>query len=89
MDPARRRTQERLLDLLAPQPIDFDADGDEVAADAQRYERTRDKMKAMLVAGELDQRRVEMTIEQKKFVFIAALPNDDRRLDDSDLTNRR
>jgi len=62
---ARQRTQDRLLDLLAPQPIEFDSDEQKQDDDAQRYERTRDKMLAMLVAGELDQRRVEMTIEQK------------------------
>jgi len=30
-----------------------------------RYERTREKMRAMLVGGEMEQRKVEITIEQK------------------------
>lgn len=61
---ARLRVEERLLDLLCPQPISYDEDEDENES-AQQYERTRVKMRAMLVSGELDQRRVELTIEQK------------------------
>ena len=64
-DEARRRTQDQLLDLLAPQPVEFESAEAAQDEDPGRYERTRDKMRAMLVAGELDQRRVEMTIEQK------------------------
>ncbi|REJ69018.1 MAG: ATP-dependent protease ATPase subunit HslU [Planctomycetota bacterium] len=61
---ARRRVDDRLLDLLAPMPTSID-----VGVDSQdspdRYERTREKMKAMLVSGELEQRRVEVVSEQK------------------------
>ena len=31
----------------------------------ERHERTREKMRTMLAAGELDGRKVELTIEQK------------------------
>jgi ATP-dependent HslUV protease ATP-binding subunit HslU len=63
---ARHRVEERLLDLLAPQPVDYDQQQDEAGDQAaERYERTRTKMQAMLVAGELDQRKVELTVEQK------------------------
>lgn len=62
---AKQRVEERLLDLLCPQPIQFDDDDDDATETAQQYERTRVKMRAMLVSGELDQRRVELTIEQK------------------------
>ena len=31
----------------------------------ERYERTREKMRAMLAAGEMDERKVEIAIEQK------------------------
>ena len=61
---ARRRVEQRLLDLLCPPPVSFDVGGD-AANSAEQYERTREKMRAMLVAGELDQRQVELTIEQK------------------------
>ena len=66
-DEAKQRVEERLLDLLCPQPITFDREDDEAEDEetARQYERTRAKMRAMLVAGELDQRHVELTIEQK------------------------
>ena len=59
---AHKRVEERLLDLLAPPPVDYDP-GD--PSDPQRHERTREKMRAMLVSGELDSRKVELTVEQK------------------------
>ncbi len=61
---ARRRVDDRLLDLLAPAPPAFDAMPGSPDS-PERYERTREKMRAMLAAGELEQRRVEMTVEQK------------------------
>ncbi|MCC7084743.1 MAG: ATP-dependent protease ATPase subunit HslU [Pirellulales bacterium] len=61
---AKTRVNDRLLDLLAPPPPSFDTTADS-ADSTQRYERTREKMRAMLVAGELEQRKVEITIEQK------------------------
>lgn len=62
---AKLRVQDRVLDLLCPQPLTYDDDEDANDDTAKQYERTRAKMKAMLVAGELDQRHVELTIEQK------------------------
>jgi ATP-dependent HslUV protease ATP-binding subunit HslU len=61
---AQRRVGERLLDLLAPAPPSYDTSPDSPDS-AQRHERTRDKMREMLTAGELEQRKVELTIEQK------------------------
>ena len=61
---AKERTNDRLLDLIAPRPSHFDQDDGE-GESVDQYERTRAKMHAMLVTGELDQRKVEMTIEQK------------------------
>jgi len=61
---AKRRVGERLLDLLAPAPPSYDTTSDDPDS-AQRHERTREKMRAMLAAGELEQRKVELTIEQK------------------------
>ncbi|HUY34765.1 MAG TPA: ATP-dependent protease ATPase subunit HslU [Pirellulales bacterium] len=69
---ARRRAEERLVDLLAPPPAhhdDGEEGGDRPSAEADeraiRHERTRLKMRVLLAAGELDERKVEMTIEQK------------------------
>ena len=65
---AQHRAEERLLDLLAPPPPSSSTSFDSVAENAdspERHHRSREKMRAMLVAGELDDRRVEMSIEQK------------------------
>ncbi|HVX13421.1 MAG TPA: ATP-dependent protease ATPase subunit HslU [Pirellulales bacterium] len=63
---ATRRAEERLLDLLAPPPIALaNADEGESTDAAARQERTRKKMRSLLQAGDLDDRKVEMTIEQK------------------------
>jgi ATP-dependent HslUV protease ATP-binding subunit HslU len=61
---AKRRVDERLLDLLAPQPTSFDV-GVDSANSPDRYERTREKMRAMLLGGEMENRMVEIAIEQK------------------------
>jgi len=59
---AQRRVEERLLDLLAPPPVGIEGESDDAPA---RHERTREKMRAMLKSGELDERKVELTIESK------------------------
>jgi len=61
---AHRRVEARLLDMLVPPPPGADAEGDGGDA-AERFRRTREKMRAKLAAGELDQRRVEVTLERK------------------------
>ena len=61
---AQRRADERLLDLLAPPPPTADTTPDGPDS-PERHQRTREKMRGMLAAGEMDERRVEMTIEQK------------------------
>jgi ATP-dependent HslUV protease ATP-binding subunit HslU len=63
-DEANRRVVERLLDLLAPSPTTFEV-GVDSGDSPDRYERTREKMRAMLLGGELENRHVEITIEQK------------------------
>jgi ATP-dependent HslUV protease ATP-binding subunit HslU len=64
-DEARQRTEERLLDLLAPAPKRR-AKEEAAAEDAgERAARTRDKLRGMLAAGELEDRRVELTVEQR------------------------
>ncbi len=61
---ARRRVEQRLVELLVPTPPGFDAAPDSPDS-PERYERTREKMRAMLASGEMDQRRVELQLEQK------------------------
>jgi len=61
---AKRRVTDRLLDLLAPAPAAFEV-GVESSDSPERFERTREKMRAMLLGGELENRQVEIKIEQK------------------------
>ncbi|MDP7204370.1 MAG: ATP-dependent protease ATPase subunit HslU [Pirellulaceae bacterium] len=61
---AQLRVTTRLLDLLAPPPVSLGNTDENVAA-REQYERTRDKLKAMLAGGELEDRLVELSIEQK------------------------
>ena len=63
-DAARARVEERILDLLVPQPISLDTAPDSPDS-PERYQRTREKMRGMLATGELDSRKVEIAIEQK------------------------
>jgi ATP-dependent HslUV protease ATP-binding subunit HslU len=58
---AKERVTERLLDLLLPTPRGWDEDSEEAKSQA----RTREKMKARLEAGELEDRKVELSVEQK------------------------
>jgi ATP-dependent HslUV protease ATP-binding subunit HslU len=59
---AKERVADRLLDLLLPQSGTWDADNTE---ENDRRQRTREKMKARLDAGELEERMVELNIEQR------------------------
>ncbi len=59
---AQERVTERLLDLLLPRSSNWDPENSE---ENERHQRSRDKMKARLQAGELEDRIVELNIEQK------------------------
>lgn len=61
---ATRRVDNRLIDMLAPPPVSFEV-GVDSPDSPERYERTREKMKAMLASGEMENRTVEIQIEQK------------------------
>ena len=61
---ARRRVEERLVDLLAPAPVAYDVGADS-ANSPERYERTREKIRAKLAAGEMEDRKIEIMVEQK------------------------
>ncbi len=86
---ARHRVEERLLDLLVPRPVDFPEDDDDDRPDvddsdaaAKQYQRTRERMRVMLVGGELDQRKVELSMEQKAMpVMVGSLGMEQMDLD--------
>jgi ATP-dependent HslUV protease ATP-binding subunit HslU len=61
---AKRRVESRLLDLLVPAPPAFDVGADSPNS-PERYERSREKIRARLLAGEMDDHKVEVAIEQK------------------------
>jgi ATP-dependent HslUV protease ATP-binding subunit HslU len=60
---AKERVSERLLDLLLPQSSSWEPDN---AEENERRQRTREKMKARLEAGEMEDRMVELTVEQRQ-----------------------
>lgn len=68
---ARQRTDARLLELLCPDTqsnrYSFNTDQEPDADnESQSMERTRAKMKKMLDAGQLEGRKVELSVEQKQ-----------------------
>ena len=58
---AEARVEERLLDTLLPSPTSPDADEEAV----ERRKRTRERFRAQLKNGELEDREVEIDIERK------------------------
>ena len=74
-DKAKERVNERLLDLLVPPPprnVPWEPDQEEGEdkekqenEEAEKRQRTREKFRAKLEAGELEDRSVELNVEQK------------------------
>lgn len=65
-DQARLRVEERLVDLLVPAAPEPGGEGDaDVRKAEKRQDRTRNKFREMLRAGELEDRQVELNIEQR------------------------
>lgn len=59
---AKDRVTERLIDLLLPSSGGWDPEN---AEENERRQRTRDKMRARLEAGDFEERTVELNIDQK------------------------
>ena len=62
---AAERVTEKLLDLLVPLPKSTTWEPDQEREDSERRQRTREKLKAKLDAGELEDRVVELAVEQR------------------------
>ncbi len=59
---AKERVTERLIDMLLPSS-GWSGESEE---EAERRQRSRDKMRARLEAGEMEDRKVELNVEQKQ-----------------------
>lgn len=62
---AEKKVEDRLLDLLAPPPVSIDVGSGDETTSAEHYGRSRERMRAMLAAGEMENKTVELTVEQK------------------------
>jgi ATP-dependent HslUV protease ATP-binding subunit HslU len=64
---AKERVTDRLLDMLVPTPKagPWTPEDDGEDPEKERRQRTREKMRAKLEAGELEDRQVELNVEQK------------------------
>ncbi|HEV3439350.1 MAG TPA: ATP-dependent protease ATPase subunit HslU [Gemmata sp.] len=63
---AKDRVSERLLDMLVPGPKNSSPwEPEQEKEEHERRQRTREKMRTKLEAGELEDRVVELTVEQK------------------------
>lgn len=83
---AKENAEERLLDLLLPKKENtkkvpsFDVDGNmqqvevEASAASETDSKTREKLREMLHAGKLDERKVELELEPKKPGFGGNIP---------------
>ncbi len=74
-DQAKGRADQRLLDLLLPpRPNQWvDPDTPEAAEAAEKRQRSREKMRARLEAGELEGREVEITLPGKNMAPVSIL----------------
>ena len=61
---AKDRVEDKLLDLLVPSP-EWDPDGDHRDEAADRHQRTTEKMREKLREGQMEDRIVEMQVEQR------------------------
>jgi len=76
-DKAAQNAVERILDLMLPARPEHDnkQELEEELTQQQRYQRTRDKMKQMLLDGKLDDREVEIKNGQESAPGIEVLSN--------------
>jgi ATP-dependent HslUV protease ATP-binding subunit HslU len=64
-DKVADRVERRLLEQLVPPQELAGSSEEEVAAARQRHERTREKFREMLRAGQLEDREIEVAVEQR------------------------
>ena len=76
LDKAREKAENEILDALLP-PLDLDGviDAEEHSRRLQSRSRTKEKIRAKLRAGELDEREVEITTEEKAVPTVEIISN--------------
>ena len=62
---AQERVEDRLLDLLVPSEPSSSGDDEDTESQLARHERTRAKFRDMLRDGKLEERMVELSVEQR------------------------
>jgi len=63
---AQERVTERLLDLLVPSPKPSPWEPEGEKEEVEKRQRTREKFREMLIAGELEDRVIELNVEQRQ-----------------------
>lgn len=75
-DKADANAEERILDLLLPPPPSPGASTDESArAVMEQWNRTREKLRAQLREGKLDERTVELEVKERNFPAFEIISN--------------
>jgi len=76
LDKARDKAEDQILEALLP-PVDLDGviDAEEHSRRMQSHERTKEKIRAKLRSGELDERDVEITTEEKAVPTVEIISN--------------
>src|SRR5438105_3351337 len=75
-DKADANAEERILDLLLPQPPSSAPSTDESARTAmEQWNRTREKLRAQLREGKLDERIVEIEMKERNFPAFEIISN--------------
>lgn len=65
---AEDNVEEKLLDILLPSPFVYSAESE--SGDEASYHRTREKLRAQLRAGELDDRKIEVETQDRSNAMI-------------------
>jgi len=76
LDAAREKAEDEILEALLP-PVDLDGviDADEHTRRMESHGRTREKIRAKLRAGDLDDREVEISTEEKAIPTVEIISN--------------
>ena len=75
-DKADANAEERILDLLLPPPpVPGPSTDDSARAAAEQWNRTREKLRAQLRDGKLDERTVELEVKERNFPAFEIISN--------------